>query len=117
MAKEPDHAGQTTLKVALKHNPRHTLKKLNNIINGNRFRRQAALRRICPRYQEGSQSRFRCCCWCPLCPSRTSTEPSLSTTLSLTTVSCSGVIGHRQDQTGPRSKTNFRKNKKRRKLT
>uniref|UniRef100_A0A8D8BT45 60S ribosomal protein L28 n=1 Tax=Culex pipiens TaxID=7175 RepID=A0A8D8BT45_CULPI len=56
---------KVTVKVTLKHNPRHTLKKLKNIINSNRFRRdlrQAAQHRVCPRYQEGSQVRFRCCC-------------------------------------------------------
>lgn len=39
---------KSTVKVTLKHRPRRTLKKIKNIINGNRYRRdlrQAALRR------------------------------------------------------------------------
>ncbi|KAL1400441.1 hypothetical protein pipiens_007433, partial [Culex pipiens pipiens] len=39
---------KATVKVTLKHKPRRALKKLKNIINGNRYRRdlrQAALRR------------------------------------------------------------------------
>ncbi|XP_058834792.1 large ribosomal subunit protein eL28 [Topomyia yanbarensis] len=46
--KKHTNPAKATVKVTLKHRPRRTLKKLKNIINGNRYRRdlrQAALRR------------------------------------------------------------------------
>uniref|UniRef100_A0A8D8BRG6 (northern house mosquito) hypothetical protein n=1 Tax=Culex pipiens TaxID=7175 RepID=A0A8D8BRG6_CULPI len=111
---------KATLKVALKHNPRHTLKNLKNIKNQRKPVPAPGCSAPClPPLPRREPIPFPLLLLVPLCPSRTRTETSLSTTstMSLTTVSCSGVIGHRQDQTGPRSKTNFRKNKKRRKLT
>ncbi|XP_055533361.1 60S ribosomal protein L28-like [Wyeomyia smithii] len=46
--KQQNKPVKSTVKVTLKHRPRRTLKKLKNIINGNKYRRdlrQAALRR------------------------------------------------------------------------
>ncbi|XP_053682902.1 60S ribosomal protein L28 [Sabethes cyaneus] len=46
--KQHNKPAKSTVKVTLKHRPRRTLKKIKNIINGNRYRRdlrQAALRR------------------------------------------------------------------------